>query len=168
MLINVVCWNRVKPSKIVVKLGQIVLGQRWSNFNQLLKFLALYFCMKFLLATRVRKREWPIAVRTNERRIEKNVSDDDAKWRDRSLVFIQVVEGEVTCLLGFMSLHDGVVDLDNLHVWASLQKHISSCSISVNLMSILVLSKRGIQCNNYLHQMSCPKWNLAVVSQFNK
>ena len=38
-----------------------------------------------------------------------------------------------------------------------------------NLMifrSILVLSRRGIQCNNYLHQMSCPKWNLALVANF--
>ena len=53
------------------------------------------------------------------------------------------------------------------HVWTSLQKHISPRAISVNLRSILVLSKRGIQCNNHLHQMSCRKWNLALVSNFN-
>ena len=49
---------------------------------------------------------------------EECVSDDDAKWGERSLVFIQDLEGEVTCLLGFMSLHDDVSDFDNLHVWA--------------------------------------------------
>jgi len=53
-----------------------------------------------------------------EKKIEENVCDDDAKWGERSLVFIQVIEGEVTCLLGFMSLHDDVADLKNLHVWA--------------------------------------------------
>ena len=40
-----------------------------------------------------------------------------------------------------------------------------------NLMifrSILVLSKRGIQCHNYLLQKTCPKWNLALVANFNK
>lgn len=31
-------------------------------------------------------------------------------------MFIQVIKGEVTYLLGFMSLHDGVVDLDNLNM----------------------------------------------------
>ena len=32
---------------------------------------------------------------------------------------------------------------------------------------ILVLLKRGIQCNNHLHKMSYPKWNLALVANFN-
>lgn len=53
------------------------------------------------------------------------------------------------------------------HVWASLQKYISPYTILVNFRSIMVLSKRGIKWNNYLHQMSFPKWNLDLVSNFN-
>ena len=33
--------------------------------------------------------------------------------------------------------------------------------------SIFVLLKRGIQCNNHLHQISFPNWNLALVANFN-
>ena len=44
------------------------------------------------------------------------MGDDDAKGGEKSLVFIQVVEGEESCPLGFMSLHDDVVDLKNLHI----------------------------------------------------
>lgn len=74
----------------------------------------------------------------------------------------------MTCLLGFMSLHDDVANLDNLHVLVYIQKHISACPNLMIFKSILVLSKRGIQCNHHLHQMSCPKWNLALVGNFNK
>lgn len=28
-----------------------------------------------------------------------------------------LIEGEVTCPVGFMSLHDDLVELNNLHVW---------------------------------------------------
>jgi len=42
--------------------------------------------------------------------------DDNAEWGERSLVFIQVIEGVVTYPLGSLSLHDDVIDLDNLHM----------------------------------------------------
>ena len=42
--------------------------------------------------------------------------DEDAKGGERALVFIQVVEGEESRPLGFMSLHNDVADLDHLHM----------------------------------------------------
>ena len=46
----------------------------------------------------------------------RNVCDDDAKWGERAHVFMQVIEGEESRPLGFMSLHDDVADLNNLHM----------------------------------------------------
>ena len=51
-----------------------------------------------------------------EKEREECVSDDNDKWGERSLILIQVTKGDVTCLLGFMILHDDVLDLDNLHM----------------------------------------------------
>ena len=44
------------------------------------------------------------------------MSDDDDKRGERTLVFIQVIDAEETCLLDFMSLHVDVANLNNLHM----------------------------------------------------
>jgi len=73
-----------------------------------LKFFSFY-------ATRGREREVAQVVRTNQEKREKNdVCEWCPKWGERSLLFIQFVEGEETHPLGFLSLHLLEADLDNL------------------------------------------------------
>lgn len=53
------------------------------------------------------------------------------------------------------------------HLRAWPQQHNFSYPNLMIFRSILVLSKRGTQCNNHFHQTSCLKWNLALLANFN-
>ena len=84
------------------------------------------------------------------------------------LLFIQVDEGEESCLFGFMSLHDDVANLNKLYISGHKFKNIlllvqmrlslyqSSSSQKEESNAIIISIKRVV-----------PRWNLALVSNFN-
>lgn len=104
----------------------------------------------------------------NQRRRKECVSDDDAKWGERSRVFIQVVEGEVTRPLGFVSLHDDVADLNNLHVSGHKFKN-TPLLVQIRWSLYQFWSSRKEEFNAIIISIkwAVPRWNLALVANLN-
>jgi len=104
-------WSQMMPGRSQSKLvntGQTV-EFLWFSTLQFYPEISSSFCHK-------REREnapWFTNQWGKEREC---VRDEDAKWGGRALVFIQVNEGEESCLLGFMGLHDDVADQNKLYM----------------------------------------------------
>ena len=130
------------------------------------KFMALWF-LSFFSFAHVREVYDYWVVWTNGMRREKIfcVRWYDAEWGWRTLLFMSWWKGMS------LGLHEPTWWYGRpwqfAHMWASLKKCIYTCPSLVIFRSILVVSKRGIQYNNYFHKISCLKWNVALVSNFN-
>ena len=102
-----------------------------------------------------------------EKEREECVSDDHAKWGERSLVFIQVIEGEVTHPLGFMILHGDVDNQNNLHMCGHKFKNTLLLD-QIRWYLYQFWSSRKEEFNAIISiKWVVPRWNLALVANFN-